>query len=172
MRRAQQQTISFVATDSASATGAAKVGLVLLSTDVKISKNGAAFVSATNAPAEINSTGRYSLALTAQETNAAFIHVYIEKAGMRPCDILGPMSDQPAAAVVADAGNTATTFVTDLVSAVTDFWKGALVVFTSGTLAGQVKKVTGYNGTTKAITVADGFTSVPSATDLFLLVNL
>lgn len=171
MRRAQQQTITFPAYDSSVTTGATKTGLVLLNTDVKISKNGAAYASATNAPSEINSTGRYSLVLTAAEANCAWLHIYIEKAGMRPQDVYGAMSDQVAQAVVADAGNSTTSFVTDLTSAVTDFWKGTLVVFTTGTLAGQVKKVTGYNGATKALTVADGFTAAPGAGDLFLLVN-
>jgi hypothetical protein len=171
MRRAQQQTITFPAYDSTVSTGATKTGLTLLNTDVKISKDGAAFASAANAPSEIGSTGRYSLVLTAAETACGWIHVYIEKTGMRPQDVVGAMSDQPAAAVVADGGNSATTFVTDLTSAVTDFWKDALVVFTSGTLAGQVKKVTGYNGTTKALSFATGFTATPGTGDRFILVN-
>lgn len=171
MRRAQQQTISFPAYDSTVTTGATKTGLTLLNTDVKISKDGAAFASATNAPSEIGSTGRYSLVLTAAETACSWIHVYIEKTGMRPQDVSGPLDSDPSAAVVSDAGNSATTFVTDLTEAVTDFWKDCLVVFTSGTLRGQIKKVTGYNGTTKALSFATGFTAVPGASDRFVIVN-
>ncbi len=172
MRRAQQQTITFPAYDSALTTGATKTGLTLLASDVKMSKNGGAFASATNAPAEIGSTGRYSIVFTAAEMNCAYFYFYIEKAGMRPYDDGGAMSDQPAQAVVADGGNSATTFVTDLTSAVTDFWKDVLVCFTSGALAGQVKKVTGYNGTTKALSFTSGFTSAPSTGDLFILINV
>jgi hypothetical protein len=58
MRRAQQQTITFPAYDSSVSTGATKTGLTLLNTDVKISKDGAAFASATNAPAETTGNTR------------------------------------------------------------------------------------------------------------------
>lgn len=170
MRRAQQQTISFPAYDSSVTTGATKTGLTLLATDVKISKDGGTYASATNPAAELGATGRYSLVLTAAETNCGWIHIYVEKSGMRPQDIHGAMSDQPAAAVV--TGTSATSFVTNLTSIVDDFWKDALVVFTTGALAGQVKKATGYNGTTKALTFTSGFTAAPANGDLFLLVNV
>lgn len=171
MRRAQQQTITFPALDSTVTTGATKSGLALLASDVKISKDGGAPASATNAPTELGTSGRYALVITAAEANCGWFHAYIEKAGMRPQDVYGSMSDQPAATVVSDAGNSATTFVTSLTSAVTDHWKDALVCFTSGALAGQVKKVTGYNGTTKALSFTSGFTAAPATGDSFILIN-
>lgn len=73
--------------------------------------------------------------------------------------------------VATDAGNSATSFKTDLSSSVNDFWKDTFLVLTSGTLAAQVKKVTGYNGTTKIITVSGGFTSTPADGVTFILVN-
>jgi len=171
MRRAQAYTITFFAIDSTS-WPTRKTGLTLLNTDVKISKDGGAFASATNAPVELGVTGRYKLDLTATEMDCKWLHVYVEKTGMQPQDVFGSTSDQPSGAVVADGANSATTFVTNLTSAVNDFWKDSLVVFTSGTLAGQVKKVTGYNGSTKALSFATGFTAAPGTGDLFLIVNI
>lgn len=172
MLRAQQQIISFPADDSTVTTGAKKSGLVFVASDVKISKDGGTFASATNAPVEIGSTGRYALTLTAAETNCGFLHVYIEKSGMRPQDFYGFAHPAPAAAVVTDAGNTATLFMTNLSSAVNDFYKDALLRFTSGSLAGQVKKISAYNGTTKVVTLASAFTAAPTGGDLFVLVNI
>jgi len=73
-------------------------------------------------------------------------------------------------ASVNDASATATTFVTTLTETVTDHWKDALVKFDTGVLAGQVKQVTGYNGTTKAVTIG-AFTSAPANGDVFRVVN-
>jgi hypothetical protein len=171
MRRAQQQTITFPAIDSTVGAGATKPGLTLLASDVQISKDGGAFASATNPPVELGSTGRYALTLTAEETNCSWIHVYVEKGGMRPLDITGALSDQPAAAVVADGGNSPDSFVTNLTSAANDFWAGAGIVFTSGALAGQVREIDSYDGTTKAITLVEPLTAAPAAGDLFVIIN-
>jgi phosphoglucomutase len=53
---------------------------------------------------------------------------------------------------------------------VNDYWKDALLLFVAGNLAGQVKKITAYNGTTKVVTVSGGFTGTPAAGDAFVLV--
>lgn len=74
-------------------------------------------------------------------------------------------------AVATDAGNSATAFKTNLTETTDDHWNDALLVLTSGSLAGQVKKVTAYNGTTKVITVSGGFTGVPADSVTFLLIN-
>lgn len=72
--------------------------------------------------------------------------------------------------IVADGSNTATTFKTDLSESTTDYHKDALILFTSGDLINQVKKVSAYNGSTKFITVASDFTGTPAASDAFILV--
>lgn len=74
--------------------------------------------------------------------------------------------------VVADGSNTASTFKTDLTETVTDHWKDALLVFLTGNLAGQVKKVGGFNPTTDFITTVTAYTGAPSASDRFMLVVL
>jgi hypothetical protein len=170
MRRAQQQAITFPAYDSTVSTGALRSGLSLLASDVQISKDGGAFAAATNAPTELGSTGIYTLTLTAAETRCSWLTVLITKTNMRPQVTSGVMDPQ-ATFAVAGTGQTATSFVTTLTSAINDAHKGKLVRFQSGVLAGQVRKCTGYNGTTKALSFTDGFTAAPSADDEFALLD-
>ena len=73
-------------------------------------------------------------------------------------------------AVVADGGNTASTFKINTSGAVTDAWKDCLVAFLTGGLQGQVKKASSFNASTDFITVATPFTAAPSAGDQALLV--
>ena len=78
-----------------------------------------------------------------------------------------------AGTVTANAGNTSAIFTTDLEETASAYWRDALCVIVDGALAGQVKKVQGYNGTTKALTVgpSGGFTSTPAAGTAFVLIN-
>lgn len=171
MRRARQQTITFPAYDSTLGTGALKSGLTLLAADVQISKDGAAFAAATNAPTELGSTGVYALTLTAAETNCGHITILIRKAGMRP-QIEGGFTDpHPAAAVVDDAANSSSTFKTNLTEAANDFHKGAGLKFESGANAGQVREITGYNSSTKFVTFTEPFAVEPTAGDTFTIIN-
>lgn len=77
---------------------------------------------------------------------------------------------RPAGTVVADAGNSVTAFKTDLSSTVDNYWTDAWIKITSGALSGQVKKVSGYNGTSKVLTVVGGFTGIPAEGVTFVLV--
>jgi hypothetical protein len=72
---------------------------------------------------------------------------------------------------VASGTPSATAFPTDLSETADDHWVDAFLVFTTGDLAGQVKRITGYDGTGKVITVAGGFTGTPAEGDTFALVN-
>ena len=78
--------------------------------------------------------------------------------------------DGREAGVVSDAGNTATTFKTDLTESGTDYWKDCFITFITGTLAGQTKKVSAYNGTTNFVTVS-AFTAAPAAGARFIIIN-
>lgn len=71
----------------------------------------------------------------------------------------------------ADCTNSQTVFDTDLTQSQTDHWKDSFLTFTSGTLVGQTKAVTAFNGTTKCVTVKGGFSTTPTATDTFILIN-
>lgn len=72
--------------------------------------------------------------------------------------------------VLTDAGNTATTFKTDLTE-VSDHWKDCFCTFLTGSLAGQTKPVSAFNGTTDFLTAASAFTAAPSNGDRFVLIN-
>jgi len=66
-------------------------------------------------------------------------------------------------------GATTTSIPTDLTEATNDHYSGRIVLFTSGTLTGQVTDVTAYDGATKTLTVT-ALTEAPANGDSFLLV--
>jgi len=172
VRRAQPLTLSVPLVDLTNRP-ARRSGVTFVAGDCQVSKDGGPFVNTTNLPVEIGTSGRYALTLTAGEMDAAWVHIKIEKDGIvDPVDLLLGTAGNPTGAVVSDAGNGANTFKTDLAESANDHWKDCLLLFTSGVLAGQVKKVTAYNSTTKFVTVGSPFTSVPGAGDRFVLINL
>lgn len=171
VRRNDALTISFPLVDSNNRP-TRYTGLTLVAGDCKISKDGGSFSNTTNLPTEV-SAGRYSLALTATEMDADWVHIYVSKSGyVDDWDQALGTSGNPTGTVVTNGGNTGTTFCTDLSSSTTDFWKDCLLLFTTGSLAGQVKKITAYNGSTKFVTISGSYTAAPSNTDRFILVNL
>jgi hypothetical protein len=78
----------------------------------------------------------------------------------------------PVTGVVAtDGGNSATSFKVTITGAnANDFWKYAGLRFTSGALAGQIRRVTGYTHSSTTIT-CDAFTATPADGVSFELVN-
>lgn len=70
-----------------------------------------------------------------------------------------------------DPDPTATAFETNLTEATNDHYNGAFVVFTSGALLGQSRKISDYDGTSKVLTVAAAFTEAPTAGDTFLILG-
>jgi len=79
----------------------------------------------------------------------------------------------PSGAVVDDEDPDPTTllFETNLAEATSDHYNGAFVVFTSGALLGQSRKISDYDGTTKVVTVATAFTEAPAAADAFIILG-
>jgi hypothetical protein len=78
--------------------------------------------------------------------------------------------------VVDDAGNSSTTFKTDLTNANTNFYGdgsagGAVLAFTSGNCAGQARRITAFNFTTDFITVEAAFLEEPAAGDDFVILG-
>lgn len=66
------------------------------------------------------------------------------------------------------AGSTASTIVLDAgASAVTDYYLPGLVAITGGTGAGQFRRISAYNGTTKTATVATNWATTPDGTSTF-----
>lgn len=70
---------------------------------------------------------------------------------------------------VNDLSATATTFVSNLSSAVDGYYHDKVIVFVSGSLSGQARHIETYTGSTKSITVSQAFTSAPSNGDEFLI---
>ena len=172
VRRAAELTVTFEAIDSIYPP-ARKSGLVIANTSIWISKDGGNFVNTTNGATELTGLlGRYKLTLTAAEMDAYWVHYAVEKIGMQPYDRAIAGHGAPSAVVVADGANTAATFKTNRTEIADDYWKNTLACFMSGSLEGQVSKVTDYNGTTKFVTFLTPFTSAPSPNDHFVLVNI
>jgi hypothetical protein len=73
--------------------------------------------------------------------------------------------------VVADGGNTATTFKTNLTQATNEHWKECFILLTSGTLDGALRKIDGYNGSTKFVTVSPAFPATPGNAVTFTIIN-
>jgi len=65
-------------------------------------------------------------------------------------------------------GSSRTRVATNLTDAVNDHWNNRIVVFITGTLAGQATSIQDYNGATKEITVA-ALTSEPASGDLAVI---
>jgi len=68
-----------------------------------------------------------------------------------------------------DATPSTTSFDTNLTEADTDAYVNREVHMTSGDAAGEVSKITGYNGTTKVLTLSPGLNTTPSNTDTFTI---
>lgn len=73
-------------------------------------------------------------------------------------------------ASVSDAGPASASFTTSLTKTTTDFYKNAVLTFTSGSLTGQSRRVSAYNGTTKTVTLSPDLSSPPANGDLFTIV--
>ena len=119
----------------------------------------------------IPSNSRIAIRVASSSTNVQHdIHlIYIPTSSVTN-PVLSEVSN-PTGAVVSDSSNSATSFKTNLTQTTDNYWKDAWCKITSGALAGQVKQITGYNGTTKFITVSGGYTGTPAAGVTFELIN-
>ena len=74
---------------------------------------------------------------------------------------LRQLGDVVSGVVVADSGNTAIQFVTDLTEARDDFYNDQLVRFTTGNLLGYAAPILDYDGTNKIIIVDEAMVDIP-----------
>ena len=89
-------------------------------------------------------------------------------------DRLEAFLDAMLSGAVVDDDNphpTASTFKTDLSAASHDFFNDAFVLFYSGALQGQSRKISDYSGSTKVLVFAKPFTTAPSAGDAFIVIG-
>jgi hypothetical protein len=159
------------------ASGAAKTGDAA-NISVRVAKDAGSTAAGGGSVAEVDATymsGLYRYAPTQSETDAEVVIFYPSSttSGVSgdPAEHRPRQDRFPVTAVVSDAGNTATTFKTDLTESTNDHWKDAYFTFFSGALKGQVKKISAYNGTTKFITLSAAFTAAPGAGDKGYVIN-
>ncbi len=72
---------------------------------------------------------------------------------------------------VNDTSASPTSFITALTNSTDDFYKNAVLTFTSGSLNGQSRRISAYNSTTKTITLDPALTSAPANGDGFTIVK-
>lgn len=86
-------------------------------------------------------------------------------------DKLEATLDATESGSVSDSIATAASFVTDLTEATNDHYAGGYLVFYSGVLAKQARRIFSYNGATKAVTLESAFTEAPGDGDAFLILG-
>jgi len=147
--------------------------------DSERSLDGATFADCTNEATEIaTNKGMYFLDLTATEmnTDCTCITVHLTNTDAKDTPIvLYPASEEDALyrleSAVNDASASTTVFVTDFTEVTTDHYKDAFLKFTLGANIDQVRLITGYNGSTKAVT-CNAFTDAPADNDTFVIANI
>lgn len=144
---------------------------------IVISKNGDPWQGISPTVTDVGA-GWWKVELTADHTDTA--GVLVVRASSGDCDessqsfFVEARPDYRAGTI--QAGTLSTTqATTDLQETAVDHWKDSFIRFTSGTLRGQVRFVTGYTppsgGPVGGTLTFEALTSAPSAGDLFVLVN-
>jgi hypothetical protein len=72
---------------------------------------------------------------------------------------------------VNDVSATTTSFITNLTETTTSHYGDLTIVFLSGTLQGQARLISLYNGTTKTLTVTPALTEAPANGDSFVILT-
>lgn len=121
-----------------------------------------------------NMAGMYRLDLpdAAIAAGENFVVVYLEFTSSRPTIVLILLDPTPSVITgsVNDASATTTSFVTDLSRSDDDAYNDAFILFRTGALAGTVRQITDYVGSTKTVTV-DALPSAPANGVEFVIVN-
>lgn len=149
--------------------------------DSEISKDGGTFADCTNEATQIaTSSGVYYLDLTATEMDADTVAIIVKTStsgAKTTVLVLYPEEDGDMRATVtgygaavgptvsgtADSGTTVTMVDAARTEADTDYWVGSLLVFTSGNIAGQARRITGFSPSTDTITFFPATTQAVSA---------
>ena len=140
--------------------------------DVKVSKDGGAFANIATLPAFITGSGTLTWTLSATETEATEVIVQvIDTKGTKTVqDQMFRLQTTKAGALFVGrvqtvAGTSVTLNAAPAPSAVTDFYKGAVLSITNGTGANQARVITAYNGATRVATIDSAFATDPVAGD-------
>ena len=155
-----------------STTGLPQTGLTFSGADLQILKAGGSYANFGGTVVDVGG-GDYTYQHTAAELNTPGLIMFkINKAGSTPYT----QAEQVVRATmftVLTGTLTLSTFTTDRSETVNDYFKDCLVLFLTGNLAGQVKKVGAYAGSNKMFTLATGlvWTSVPGNGDVGEVIN-
>lgn len=145
---------------------------------VKISKNGGTPASpAASAPVEVGATdqkGVFYLELAvADVSTAGELVIKITNTGgtktMEPREIVVKIAQAYFATVV--VGTSTTSFTTDRTETANDYWRDAYITVLTGALAGQDKKIGGYTGSSKLVSLVSPLTDVLATGDIVELIN-
>jgi hypothetical protein len=145
---------------------------------VKISKNGAdAVAPAAGAPVQVDATdekGVFYLELTTGDIDTAgTIVLKISNTGgtktMEPREITVKIAQAYFATVV--VGTSTTSFTTDRTETDNDYWRDCFAAVLTGALAGQVKKIGGYTGSSKLVSLVSPLTNTLGVGDIVELID-
>lgn len=152
--------------DGDKVTGAASL-------DSEVSKNGDTPADCTNEAQEIGSSGGYVLLLTGTELTADVVQVDVQTgtAGAKTSPIyLYPRKLPTVRSGTAAGGATGSVTLDSGALAIDGAYAGCVVAVTiDGTV--EVRKITGYVGSTKVASVTPDFTAAPDSDDTFVILQ-
>ena len=126
---------------------------------------------------EIDSTnmeGLYRLdlpdAVLASGENYVIVSIHFDSTAVHHFLVLLDPLPSIVQGAVDDASATTTSFATDLASSTDDAYNNAFLLFRTGALAGTVRQITDYVGSTKTVTV-DALPSAPADAVEIVVVN-
>ncbi|MEK7117502.1 MAG: SH3 domain-containing protein [Patescibacteria group bacterium] len=105
----------------------------------------------------------------ARESTSQTISTNINTLTTKVDDILSTM--RAVKTTVSDTTPTSSSFKISSSITTTDFYKEGIIMFYDGSLQGQLRRITAYNGTTKLITVDPAFTSAPANGDTVVILS-
>jgi hypothetical protein len=153
-----------------------QVNPTLAAGDVKISKDNGAFANLTTLPTVAPAGGALlQVTVSAAEMTADNVAIrFSDAAGAEWCDLT--VNIQPTSMLIAGAVNDPTALATSSVfntslSLANDFINNAFLVFTSGALAGESRKVGDFANASGQVTLATALTGVPADGDKFVIVG-
>lgn len=162
--------------ESQGTPGTFQANPTLATGDAQVSKDNGTFANLTTLPSVSPASGKnVRVQLSASEMDADKVTIVLsDAAGSEWYDASLVIHTIPflfTASAVNDASATTTSFVTDLTEATDDHYNDLYLVFTSGALLGQSRKISDYNGTTKAVTLATALTDAPADNDTFIILG-
>lgn len=163
----------------ARATTDYKANPTLATGDVQVSKDGGAFANIATLPTVTPASGRaVRISLSATEMQASRIVIqFVDQTNPKEWEdqfvIVETIAERIASKVV-DTGATSQVFKGDTnLSSTDDFYNGALLVFTNGTLRGIGRRIVDYVGSSSKqfLFTGNAFPATPANSDTFIILG-